>query len=178
MPLKEYSIRQGLKQARRFLSLLCVAALMGGCSLLTSPYPGPRSSGGAPPQSPYPAPAPAPKPVTPEPGPAVSKPMEPPPAPPAQPAPSSQASLDITEQGRRLLLGDQVEEAISVLERAIGMNPDNGQAYYWLAEAWLKKGNPKQALEYHHQAWLRLRNQPAWTARLHDQRERLQRGPG
>lgn len=104
--------------------------------------------------------------------------MEPPPAPPSQAAPSSQASLNITEQGRRLLLGNQVEEAISVLERAIGMNPDNGQAYFWLAEAWLKKGNSKQALEYHHQAWLRLRNQPAWTSRLRDQRQRLQRGPG
>lgn len=110
------------------------------------------------------------------PAPSAGKPVEP--SPPAKASPRVQASLDITDQGRQLLLGGQVEEAISVLERATGMNPDNGQAYYWLAEAWLKKGNPKQALEYHHQAWLRLRNQPAWNARLHNQRQRMQGAGG
>ncbi len=173
MPYTDCSTKQWLRLGKRFLCLFCMAALLGGCSLLTSPYPGPRSPGGTPPPGSYPAPAP--RPVTPEPGPAITKPMEPP-APPAQASPRAQASLDITEQGRRLLLGGQVEEAISVLERATGMNPDNGEAFYWLAEAWLKKGNPSQALEYHHQAWLRLRTRAAWGTRLRDQRERMQRG--
>jgi Flp pilus assembly protein TadD len=108
------------------------------------------------------------------PAPSSGKPVEP--APSAKALSRVHASLRITDQGRQLLLGGQVEEAISVLERATGMNPDNGEACYWLAEAWLKKGNAKQALEYHHQAWLRLRNQPAWNSRLRSQRERMQGG--
>lgn len=182
MHYMNFSIKAWLHLARGLLLAVGAAALLGGCSLLTSPYPGPRSSGGYPP----PAPAPAPPPISPsgpagpagpsgvQPGPTAGRPMDP--SPPAQVSPRVQASLNVTDQGRQLLLGGQVEEAISVLERATGMNPDNGEAYYWLAEAWLKKGNAKQSLEYHHQAWLRLRAQPGWSARLRDQRERMQHG--
>jgi hypothetical protein len=157
---------------------LCAAALLGGCSLWTSPYSGPRSSGGystPPPSAPYPAPqTSSPPPSAPvQAAQTAGRPAEP--SSSGQASPRAHASLRVTDQGRQLLLGGQVEEAISVLERATGMNPDNGEAYYWLAEAWLKKGNPKQALEYHHQAWLRLRTQPAWNGRLRDQRERMQR---
>jgi Flp pilus assembly protein TadD len=102
--------------------------------------------------------------------------MEPTPAPSAKANPRAQASLDITNQGRQLLLGGQVDESISILERATGLNPNNGEAYYWLAEAWLKKRNHSQALENHHQAWLRLRGQKAWNNKLRRQRIRIQGG--
>ena len=156
----------------RVLILVCLAVFLGGCSLITSPYPGPRPAGTLQP----PAPQPAPETQAPKSSPSASTPgiSQPAPAPPAKAAPRAQASLDITEQGRQLLLGGQVDEAISVLERATGLNPNNGEAYYWLAEAWLKKKNPSQAMENHHQAWLRLRGQGAWNDRLRKQRLRIQ----
>lgn len=157
-----------------FLAMLCLATALGGCSLFTAPYPGPREAGETQPAAPQQAPQPQGK-TGPTPS-AAPQPPEPAPAPSPKASPRAQASLDITEQGRQLLLGGQVDEAISVLERATGLNPDNGQAYYWLAEAWLKKGNPSQALENHHQAWLRLRGQSAWSGRLRQQRIRIQGG--
>ncbi len=174
MPYMNYSINGWQRLALRMLALLCLTAFLGGCSLFTSPYPGPRSAGPLHPPTPQPVSPPQTK-VSP-PAPSPSRPLEPPPAPPAKVTPRAQASLDITEQGRRLLLGGQVEEAISVLERATGLNPNNGEAYYYLAEAWLRKGNSSQALENHHQAWLRLRGQGTWNGRLRTQRERIQRG--
>ena len=177
MPYVNYSIKFWPRLARRVLLLVCLTAFLGGCSLFTSPYPGPRSAGPLPPPSPQPVPQPGSQ-TSPSPPPPASQPapLEPAPAPPAKATPKAQASLNITEQGKQLLLGGQAEEAISVLERATGLNPDNGEAYYWLAEAWLKKGNRSQALENHHQAWLRLRGEEAWTGRLHRQRLRIQGG--
>jgi hypothetical protein len=176
MPNRICSNKNWRRPALHLLVVLCMAMFLGGCSLFTAPYPGPRPIGqtqpAAPPQSPQPQTKTGPTPS------AAPQPPEPAPAPSPKANPRAQASLDITEQGRQLLLGGQVDEAISVLERATGLNPDNGQAYYWLAEAWLKKGNPSQALENHHQAWLRLRGQSAWSGRLRGQRIRIQGGGG
>lgn len=163
------------RPALHSLVVFCLALALGGCSLLTSPYPGPKANV---PQPSQPQPAPPPSEKTIPPPTAAPQPLEPAPAPSPKASPRAQASLDITEQGRQLLLGGQVDESISVLERATGLNPDNGQAYYWLAEAWLKKGNSSQALENHHQAWLRLRGQTAWNNRLREQRIRIQGGGG
>jgi hypothetical protein len=51
------------------------------------------------------------------------------------PGPRAAASLQMTEQGRKLLEQKKVDEAIKVLERAVNLNPSNGQNYYYLAEA-------------------------------------------
>ena len=56
------------------------------------------------------------------------------------PDPRALASLQLTEQGRRLVEAGKSDQAIRVLEQAISLNPDNGQNYYYLAEAWLSKG--------------------------------------
>lgn len=88
-------------------------------------------------------------------------------------SPRAVASLRLTEQARALLESGKVDDAITTLERAINVNPSNGQNYYYLAEAWLKKGNPSQAREFNRLAALYLRDEPAWSSRIKDQQERI-----
>ena len=55
----------------------------------------------------------------------------------------------------------------------MNVNPSNGQNYYYLAEAWLRKGNLSQANEFNRLAALYLRDDPDWTSRVKDQQERI-----
>ena len=88
-------------------------------------------------------------------------------------SPRAVASLRLTEQARVLLESGKVDDAITTLERAMNVNPSNGQNYYYLAEAWLKKGNASQAREFNRLAALYLRNEPDWVNRVKDQQERI-----
>jgi tetratricopeptide (TPR) repeat protein len=72
-----------------------------------------------------------------------------------------------------LLESGKIDDAIATLERAINVNPSNGQNYYYLAEALLKKGNPSQAKEFNRLAVMYLRDEPEWTSRVNDQKERI-----
>jgi hypothetical protein len=61
------------------------------------------------------------------------------------------ASLQLTDQGRRLLEDRQPDKAIRVLEQAVSLHPTNGQNYYYLSEAWLMKGSgprPKNSISW------------------------------
>jgi predicted Zn-dependent protease len=88
-------------------------------------------------------------------------------------SPRSVASLRLTEQARVLLESGKVDDAITTLERAMNVNPSNGQNYYYLAEAWLKKGNPSQAREFNRLAAMYLKDEPGWRNRVKDQEERI-----
>jgi tetratricopeptide (TPR) repeat protein len=88
-------------------------------------------------------------------------------------SPRAVASLRLTEQARVLLESGRVDDAITTLERALNVNPSNGQNYYYLAEAWLKKGNPSQAREFNRLAAMYLRDDPGWVNRVRDQEERI-----
>jgi tetratricopeptide (TPR) repeat protein len=88
-------------------------------------------------------------------------------------SPRAVASLRLTEQARVLLESGQVDDAITTLERALNVNPSNGQNYYYLAEAWLKKGNLSQAREFNRLAAMYLRDDPGWMNRVKDQEERI-----
>jgi len=111
---------------RPALSSICILALLAcvaGCASVRRPIPTP----------------PAPRPETPAP---------PPVAEPSAPAePRHLASLQLTGQGRILVERGQFDAAIRILERAIALNPRNGENYYYMAEAWLGKGNVTQAAE-------------------------------
>jgi tetratricopeptide (TPR) repeat protein len=72
-----------------------------------------------------------------------------------------------------LLESGKVDDAITTLERALNVNPSNGQNYYYLAEAWLKKGNLSQAREFNRLAAMYLRDDPGWMNRVKDQEERI-----
>ena len=88
-------------------------------------------------------------------------------------SPRAVASLRLTDQARILLESGKVDDAITMLERAMNVNPSNGQNYYYLAEAWLKKGNPSQAREFNRLAAIYLRNDPDWVNRVKDQQARI-----
>lgn len=94
-------------------------------------------------------------------------------APKEEKNPQALASIALSEQGKSLVERKRYDEAIRVLERAVNLHPRNGENYYYLAEAWLMKGNASQATEFNHLAGLYLKNDPAWQRRLVSQRARI-----
>jgi Flp pilus assembly protein TadD len=98
---------------------------------------------------------------------------EPPPSPESPATPRVLASLQLTEQGRSLLNKGQPDAAIRVLERAINLNPGNGENYYYLSESWLQKGEAKQAKEFNHLAEIYLTEYPDWTVRIARQKDKI-----
>jgi tetratricopeptide (TPR) repeat protein len=111
----------------------------------------------------------------PEPAHAPSAHMEEPARPADQPGPRALASLGLTEQGRLLLERGNPDDAISMLERAISLNPTNGINYYYLSEAWLLKGDAVQAEEFNRLATIYLREDSEWIAKAREQEERILR---
>jgi two-component SAPR family response regulator len=81
----------------------------------------------------------------------------------------------LTEQGRLLLESGSLDDAISMLERAISLNPTNGRNYFYLSEVWLLKGDTVQAEEFNRLAAIYLREDIEWMARVMEQRERIRR---
>jgi len=110
--------------------------------------------------------------ATPRPTPSPPTPAAPPVRQP-KPTPRQTAALQLTEQGRRHLADREADEAIRVLEQAVNLDPANGRNYFYLCEAFLLKGNRRQAAEFHRLARLYLDNDPAWAKRLADQADRL-----
>jgi tetratricopeptide (TPR) repeat protein len=97
-------------------------------------------------------------------------------APQDVPPPHVVASLQLTDQGRLLLEKGQVDNAIRILERAVNLNPANGQNYYYLAEAWIQKRNPSQAKEFNRLAGLYLHEDNTWLFKVKVQRDRIEKG--
>ncbi len=87
--------------------------------------------------------------------------------------PRAVASLQLTEQGRRLVEGRQPDRAIRVLEQAVSLHPTNGQNYYYLSEAWLMKGFADQAKEFNHLAEIHLKDDRQWMIQVAEQADRI-----
>lgn len=83
------------------------------------------------------------------------------------------ASLQLTDQGRRLLEERKPDKAIRVLEQAVSLNSTNGQNYYYLSEAWLMKGSAAQAKEFNHLAEIHLKEDNQWMIRVAQQADRI-----
>ncbi|MCK4729232.1 MAG: tetratricopeptide repeat protein, partial [Desulfobacterales bacterium] len=77
-----------------------------------------------------------------------------------------------------LLESGDPDNAISIFERAININPTNGQNYYYLSEAWLLKGNTVQAKEFNQLAEIHLEDDREWMRRVLQQRERIEEPSG
>ena len=92
---------------------------------------------------------------------------------PVESSPRAVASLQLTEQGRRYLEDDQPDKAIRVLEQAISIYPNNGQNYYYLAEAWLKKGVASEAKTFNQLAEMHLKDDTEWLNRVAQQANRI-----
>lgn len=112
----------------------------------------------------------------PAPAPRVPSPQDQVTEPPQEATPRSVASLRLTEQARNLLEAGNTDQAIRTLERAMNLNPSNGQNFYYLSEAWLKKKNYRQAEEFNRLAAIHLKTDASWTARVAEQAERIKRG--
>jgi len=91
----------------------------------------------------------------------------------AKPDPRALASLELTEQGRMLLEQGRVDEAMTVFERAVNLSPENGRNYYYLAEAWLIRGDLLQAREWNRLAELYLQGDPDWAKRVSNQKLKI-----
>lgn len=87
--------------------------------------------------------------------------------------PRDNASLRLTAEARQYLEEGKTENAIRALEQAISLDPDNGQSYYYLAEAWLIKGKPPEAKKYNHFAEVYLKGNHAWMMRVERQADRI-----
>ena len=133
------------------------------------------------PPSPVPPPPPAETPgtrPTPEPEsvpPAYPVPRQPAPESEASPSPRTLAALNLVDQARSFLKAGRPDEAIRILERSMSIDPGNPQSAFYLAEAWLMKGNRSQAEAFHRLAAVHLAGDPVWAKRLRDQRRRLER---
>lgn len=95
------------------------------------------------------------------------------PAKPPEPSPRVQASLKLTDQGRRHLKEDNADNAIRIFEQAISLNPNNGQNYYYLSEAWLMKKFVTKARRFNQLAESHLDNDGDWGMRVVQQANRI-----
>ena len=92
---------------------------------------------------------------------------------PSEENPRVVAALQLTDQGRRLIEDRQPDKAIRILEQAVSLNSTNGQAYYYLSEAWLMKGSAAQAKEFNHLAEIHLKEDSEWMIRVAQQADRI-----
>ncbi len=95
------------------------------------------------------------------------------PAPQAPAPPRQTASLQLSDQGRILIERKNYDDAIRILERAIALNPHNGENYYYMAEAWLGKGSAAQAGEFNRLAGMYL-DSSLWGQRIEHQRRTIE----
>jgi cytochrome c-type biogenesis protein CcmH/NrfG len=94
---------------------------------------------------------------------------------PAEPDPRALAALRLTDQARQRLDARQPDQAIRILERAVNLDPNNGRNFYFLAEAWLMKGDVAQAREFNRLAGIYLSGEdPSWDEKLKRQKERIE----
>ena len=84
------------------------------------------------------------------------------------------AAQELTVQAKQLLDENKEDEAITVLEKAVSLYPGGGEHYYYLAEAWLTKGNQKQALECNRLAGIHTSGDMDWALKVAVQKARIE----
>ena len=84
------------------------------------------------------------------------------------------ASVNLTDQGIRLLKEGKHDDAISIFERSINIFPENSNNYYYLAEAWLIKGNVPLAEEFNRLAMLYVKKGSHLSRQIADQKIKIQ----
>lgn len=100
----------------------------------------------------------------------------PPAARPADNTPGALAALELTEEARILLAEGRTGDAIRLLERAVNLHPDSGRSYYYLAEAWIARGDLRQAAEFNGLAEAYTDGGREWRVRIRRQKERIEGG--
>ena len=92
----------------------------------------------------------------------------------APPDPRMMASLNLTSQGESYVRAGRYDEAIHVLERSLSIHSANGESCYFLAEAWLKKGNISQAREFNRLAERYLKEDRTYINRILKQKKQIE----
>ncbi|MHB8383650.1 MAG: tetratricopeptide repeat protein [Candidatus Binataceae bacterium] len=83
----------------------------------------------------------------------------------AEPSPARAASLRATEQARRQLIANRPDEAIRTLGSAVGIDPANPYAYFYLGRAYVTKKDDDQALSFFKRAEIGFgSNNPTWLS--------------
>jgi len=90
-----------------------------------------------------------------------------------EPAPRTLASLRLTQQAQVFIESKKPDEAIRILEKSLNMDPHNGLNYYFMAEAWILKGNKIQAIEFNRLAGIYLNEDAAWMDKVQRQKEHI-----
>jgi tetratricopeptide (TPR) repeat protein len=81
----------------------------------------------------------------------------------AEASPARAESLRVTEQARQQLLANHPDEAMRSLARAVGIDPGNPYAYFYLGRAYVAKNNDDQALSFFKRAEIGFgANNPTW----------------
>jgi predicted Zn-dependent protease len=88
------------------------------------------------------------------------------------------AALELTEEARILLDEGRTGDAIRLLERAVNLHPDSGRSYYYLAEAWIARGDLRQADEFNGLAEAYGDGGREWRTKVRRQKERIAKGSG
>ena len=88
-------------------------------------------------------------------------------------APQLAAARELIDRGRRHLANVRPDAAIRDLERAMSLNPSDGQTYYYLAEAWLMKIDARRAEAYNRMAENHFNDDPDWLVRIARQADRI-----
>ncbi len=85
-----------------------------------------------------------------------------------------QAASELRIKAQNYLNNQMPDDAINILERAVSINPANGQSYYYLAQAWLMKRNSRQALEFNRLAGIYLEGDLKWEPLVFKQKAHIE----
>ncbi len=88
--------------------------------------------------------------------------------------PRNSAAGQLAQEGIHHLSAGRPNNAIRSFEQAIGLNPNCGQCYYYMAQAWLAKGVASEAKQFNSLAWDYLQDDPAWNERVTLQARRIE----
>jgi len=80
--------------------------------------------------------------------------------------PALNASLRITEEGRKALANSKPDDAIRDLGRAISVDPTDPYAYFFLGRAYMMKKDYQQALAFFGRSEVGLRTVPVWLGEV------------
>jgi Tfp pilus assembly protein PilF len=90
-------------------------------------------------------------------------------------APRSSAALQLTQEGIQHLNAGRPDNAIRSFEQAISLDPNYGQCYYYMAQAWMAKGVVSEAMQFNDLARDYLKDQAQWEERVFEQTLRIER---
>lgn len=90
-------------------------------------------------------------------------------------APRNSAASQLTQEGIQHLNAGRSDNAIRSFEQAIGLNPNCGQCYYYMAQAWMAKGVISEARQFNSLARDYLQDDQAWKERVAQQAKQIER---